>query len=265
MVPRPKVASAGRVRLSPSLPPHYLGKASVEGQMGNKKYGSKAEYDRLRKAGKASDWIGANLRKRAWEALAIEAFGREPIDEARTALRGVEGFEDAADFEGAELRYRVVTQPGVRLAGDPLIYDPPLAPGEVVEVELTFEAADGERRIASPIRLPLPDLPPIAHCTLLDTLPLNDPPGRLVADLVYGPEGLEEAQREADGREPEYIEFSVVMVPGQPDDMDLDPPLAVGEVIHIFLLVPSVVADEAEWQDEIEAYLELGEVECERI
>jgi hypothetical protein len=76
---------------------------------------------------------------------------------------------------------------------------------------------------------------------------------------------MEEAQREAEGREPEYIEFSVVMVAGQPDDMDLDPPLAVGEMIDTFLLVPSVVADETEWQDEIEAYLELGEVECERI
>jgi hypothetical protein len=233
--------------------------------MGNKKYGSKAEYDRLRKAAKASDWIGANLRKRAWEALAVEAFGREPIEEARTALRGIAGFEDAVYFEGTEFRYRVVTQPGVRLAGNPMVYDPPLAPGEVVEVELTFDAADGERRIASHTRLPLPDLPPIARCTPLDTLPLDDPLGRLVADLVYGPEGLEEAQREADGREPEYVEFSVVMVPGQPDDMDLDPPLAVGEVIDIFLLVPFVVADETEWQEEIEAYLELGEVECERI
>jgi hypothetical protein len=98
----------------------------------------------------------------------------------------------------------------------------------------------------------------------LDARRLDDPLGRLVADLVYGPEGLEEAQWEADGLEPEYIEFSVVMVPGQPNDIDLDPPLAFGEVINAFLLVRAADADTAESWDEIEAYLELGEVECER-
>src|SRR3954452_3168319 len=128
MVPRPKVASAGSVRLSPPLTALYPEKGYVEGRQGTKKYGSKAEYDRLRKAAKASDWIGANLRKRTWEALAVEAFGRERIEEARTALRGVAGFEDAVDFEGVEFRYRAVTQPGVRLAGNPMVYDPPLAP-----------------------------------------------------------------------------------------------------------------------------------------
>src|SRR3712207_6860719 len=46
-----------------------------------KRYGSKAEYDRLRKAAKASDWLGADLRKRAWEALAVEAFGRKRVEE----------------------------------------------------------------------------------------------------------------------------------------------------------------------------------------
>ncbi|MBL6454531.1 hypothetical protein JMJ55_04290 [Belnapia sp. T6] len=233
--------------------------------MGSKRYGSKAEYDRLRKAAKASDWIGANLRKRAWEALAVEVFGREQIEQARTALRGEADFEDAVDFEGAEFRYRVVTQPGVRLAGDPTVYDPPLAPGEIVEVELDFDGPDGARVVNRRVRLSRPNFPPVARCTLLDARRLDDPLGRLVADLVYSPEELEEARREADGREPEYIEFSVIVVPGQPNNIDLDPPLAVGEVIDAFLLVPFADAQPAEAQDEIEAYLALGEVECERV
>jgi hypothetical protein len=233
--------------------------------MGSKRYGSKAEYDRLRKAAKASDWIGANLRKRAWEALAVEVFGREQIEQARTALRDVGGFADAVDFEGAEFRYKVVTQPGVRLAGDPTIYDPPLSPGEIVEVELDFDGPDGARMMNRRVRLPQPNLPPVARCTLLDARRLDDPLGRLVADLVYGPEGLEEARRKVDGREPEYIEFSIVVVPGQPNDIDLDPPLAVGEVIDAFLLVRFAEADATEAGNEIEAYLALGEVECERV
>ncbi len=230
-----------------------------------KRYGSKAEYDRLRKAPRASDWIGADLRKRAWAALASEAFGREQVEQARTALRAVEGCEDAADFEGAEFSYRVVTQPGVRLAGDPTVHDPPLAPGEVVEAELRFDEAGGERRLARRVRLPLPDLPPVARCTFPESRRLDDPLGRLVADLVYGPEGLEEARREAGGREPECVEFSVVVEPGQPDDIDLDPPLAAGEVIDAFLLVRPAEDDPEDWQEEFDAYLGLGEVEYERV
>ena len=230
-----------------------------------KRYGSKAEYDRLRKAAKASDWIGADLRKRAWEGLAAEAFGREQVEQARTALRAVEGCADAGDFEGAQFSYRVVTRPGVRLAGDPTIYDPPLVPGEVVEVELRFDAADGERRVDRRVRLPVPDLPPVARCTLPDPRRLDAPLGRLVADLVYGPEGLAEARREAGGREPEAVEFSVVTAPGQPEDIDLDPPLAAGEVIDAFLLVRPAAADPDEWEEEFEAFLGLGEVEYERV
>jgi hypothetical protein len=229
-----------------------------------KRYGSKAEYDRLRKAATASDWIGADLRKRAWEGLAAEAFGREQVEQARTALRAVEGCEDAGDFEGARFSYRVVTRPGVRLAGDPTIYDPPLVPGEVVEVELRFDAADGERRVNRRVRLPAPDLPPVARCTLPDPRRLDDPLGRLVADLVYGPEGLAEARREAGSREPEAVEFSVVTAPGQPDDIDLDPPLAAGEVIDAFLLVRPAEDDPEDWE-EFDAYLELGEVAYERV
>jgi hypothetical protein len=231
-----------------------------------KRYGSKAEYDRLRKAAKASDWIGADLRKRAWEGLAAEAFGREQVEQARTALRAVEGSAEAGDFEGARFSYRVVTRPGVRLAGDPTVHDPPLVPGEVVEVELRFDAADGERRVNRRVRLPAPDLPPVARCTLPDPRRLDDPLGRLVADLVYGPEGLAEARREAGGREPEAVEFSVVTEPGQPDDIDLDPPLAAGEVIDAFLLVREADdEDAAAWREEIRAHLGLGEVECERV
>ena len=229
-----------------------------------KRYGSKAEYDRLRKAAKASDWIGADLRKRAWAALAIEAFGRERVERARTALRAVEGCEDAVDFEGAEFRYRTVTRPGVRLAGDPTVHDPPLAPGEVVEVELTCDGAEGTRTERRRVRLAMPDLPPVARCTVRDVRRLDDPLGRLVADLVYGPEGLAEARREAGGREPEAVEFSVVTAPGQPDDIDLDPPLAAGEVIDAFLLVRPAAADPEEWE-EAEAFLALGEVEYERV
>ena len=232
--------------------------------MGNKKYGSKAEYDRLRKAAKASDWLGADLRKRAWEALAVEAFGRERVEEARTALRAVAGCEDAVDFEGAAFRHRVVTRPGVRLAGDPTVHDPPLVPGEVVEVELRFEAGDGERRVTRRVRLPMPDLAPVARCTPPDWRRLDDPLGRLVADLVFGPEGLEEARREADGREPEAVEFSVVTAPGQPADADLDPPLAAGEVIDAFLLVRPA-EDDPEDREEFAAHLDLGEVEYERV
>jgi hypothetical protein len=86
LVPRPKVACAGSLRLFSSSIPLYAERHSAEGRTGNKKYGSKAVYDRLRKAAKASDWINANLRKRAWEVLAVEVFGCEPIEEARTAL-----------------------------------------------------------------------------------------------------------------------------------------------------------------------------------
>ncbi len=159
----------------------------------------------------------------------------------------------------------MVTQPGVRLAGDPTIYNPPLALGEVVEVELLFDEAEGMRAVNRRVRLPMPDLPPVARCTLLDSRRLDDPLGHLVVDLVYGAEGLEAARREADGREPEYIEFSVVTEPGQPEDIDLDPPLAAGEVIDAFLLLRSVDVDAAEWQDEFGSYLAVGEVECERV
>jgi hypothetical protein len=41
--------------------------------------------------------------------------------------------------------------------------------------------------------------------------------------------------------------------------------LAVGEVIDAFLLVRAADADTAESWDEIEAYLGLGKVECERV
>jgi hypothetical protein len=232
--------------------------------MGKKKYGSKAEYDRVRKAAKASDWIGADLRKRAWEALAAEAFGRERVEEARTALRAVAGCEDAVEFEGAEFSYRVVTRPGVRLAGDPTVHDPPLAPGEVVEVALRSEGAEGGRRETRRVRLRMPDLPPVARCTLPEARRLDDPLGRLVADLVFGPEGLEEARRRADGREPGRIEFSVVTAPGQPEDIDLDPPLAAGEVIDAFLLVRPA-EDDPEDREEFAAYLDLGEVAYERV
>ena len=230
-----------------------------------KRYGSKAEYDRLRKAAGASDWIGADLRKRAWEALAAEAFGRERVEQARTALRAMEGCEDAVDFEGAEFRYRTVTRPGVRLAGDPTVHDPPLAPGEVVEVELTCDGAEGTRTERRRVRLAMPDLPPVARCTVRDVRRLDDPLGHLVVDLVFGPEGLEEARREAGGREPECVEFSVVVEPGQPDDIDLDPPLAAGEVVDAFLLVRPAAADPEEWEEEVEAFLALGEVEYERV
>jgi hypothetical protein len=230
-----------------------------------KKYGSKAEYDRQRKAARASDWIGADLRKRAWEALAAVAFGRERVEQARTALRAVEGCEDAVDFEGAEFRYRTVTQPGVRLAGDPTVHDPPLAPGEVVEVELTSDGAEGTRTERRRVRLAMPDLPPVARCTVGDVRRLDDALGRLVADLVFGPEGLDEARREAGGREPEYVEFSVVVEPGQPGDIDLDPPLAAGEVIDAFLLVRPAAADPDAWEEEVEAFPALGAVEYERV
>ncbi len=232
--------------------------------MGKKRYGSKAEYDRVRKAAKASGWIGADLRKRAWEALAAEAFGRERVEEARTALRAVAGCEDAMGFEGAEFSYRVVTRPGVRLAGDPTVHDPPLAPGEVVEAELRSEGADGGRRVTRRVRLRMPDLPPVARCTLPEARRLDDPLGRLVADLVFGPEGLEEARRRADGREPEHIEFSVLTAPGQPEDIDLDPPLAAGEVIDAFLLVRPA-EDDPEDREEFAASLDLGGVAYERV
>jgi hypothetical protein len=233
--------------------------------MGKKRYGSKAEYDRLLKAALASGWIGADLRKRGWEALAAEAFGRERVEQARTALRAAGGREDAEDFEGAGFSYRIVTRPGVRLPGDPTVHEPPLAPGEVVEAELTFDTAEGTRTITRRVRLPIPDLPPVARCTLPDSRRLDDPLGRLVADLAFGPEGLEAARREADGREPEYVEFSVVTAPGQPADVDLDSPLAAGEVIDTFLLVRAADADTAGWRDESGPQVELGEVECDRI
>jgi hypothetical protein len=61
------------------------------------------------------------------------------------------------------------------------------------------------------------------------------------------------------------VEFSVIVEPGQPNDTDLDPALAVGEVIDAFLLVPFADAHPAEAQAEIEAYIALGEVERERV
>ena len=56
------------------------------------------------------------------------------------------------------------------------------------------------------------------------------------------------------------VEFSVIVEPGHPNDTDLDPALAVGEVIDAFLLVPFADAHPAEAQAEIEAYIALGEV-----
>jgi hypothetical protein len=67
---------------------------------------------------------------------------------------------------------------------------------------------------------------------------LSDPLMMEVATAVFGRECITKVPLMPDGTAMGTLEFSLVVEPGQPIDIDIDPPLARGEVINVQLRAP---------------------------
>jgi hypothetical protein len=137
--------------------------------------------------------------------------------------------------------YRTIIREGTHLVEYPgILFDPPLAVDELISVELIDRMNDGAFAWCQFPRVlkPLSDDAPPAMVTRLLHRRLSDPLANAIAIDVFGKECISRVPLMPDGEVLGTLEFSLVASAGQPVDYDLDPPLARGEVIELFLRAP---------------------------
>jgi hypothetical protein len=162
-----------------------------------------------------------------------------------TAVFGTQWIKEHLDnrLEHEEISYRTVTRPGTHIDQYPgILFDPPLSLGELLSVSVTGRGEWGGirdwrefPRVLRPVSAALPPAIVTGHRF---GGRLSEPLMMEVATAIFGRDCIAKVPLMPDGMVMGTLEFCLVVEPGQPIDVDLDPPLARGEVIKVRLRAP---------------------------
>jgi hypothetical protein len=145
--------------------------------------------------------------------------------------------------EEITIQYRTVIRPGTCTHKYPgILFDPPLFLNELLCVSVNCHDEFGDRtlfwREFPRVTDPTAETRPRAIATGRQIHHLSDPLMFALATAVFGRECVADIPLTRGGTVGGTLEFSLVLLSGQPGDCDLDPPLVRGEVIEIVLSVP---------------------------